>query len=188
MSSGSRIGVIGGSGFYSLLTDPERLIVPTQYGEPSGEVSIGKIAGKDAVFLPRHGPLHTYPPHKVPYRANIEALASLGVRRLIASSAVGSLTPKFEPGDFVFFDQFINMTFGRDDTFYDQNKVVHVSTAEPYCPEMRSAAAAAAKGLGLKYPRHRHCRRGERAEILNKGRVAPLHGSGRATNKHDAVP
>ncbi len=145
------IGIIGGSRFYSLLENSERANVDTQYGKPSDEITIGELAGKRVAFLPRHGARHTLAPHKVPYRANIDALSGLGVGRLIASSTVGSLVADYEPGDFVFFDQFVNMSHGREDTFFDSGKVAHVSTAEPYCPELRKIAAEAADALGLKY-------------------------------------
>ena len=145
-----RIGIIGGSGFYSLLDKPEKVLVDTEYGKPSGEIAVGEIAGKRVAFLPRHGERHTIAPHKVPYRANIEALRSLGVERIIASGAIGSLDGQYEPGDFVLFDQFANMTQCRADTFFDKDKVVHVSTAEPYCPELRRIAFKASGGIGIR--------------------------------------
>lgn len=151
MTQKAKIGIIGGSGFYSLLEDPERAGVDTPYGKPSDEISLGRVSGKEVAFLPRHGGGHTIAPHRVPYRANVEAMSRMGVERLIASSAVGSLVAEYEPGDFVFFDQLVNMSHGRDETFYDRDKVAHVSTAEPYCPELRRIAAEAADRLGMKY-------------------------------------
>lgn len=146
----AEVGIIGGSGFYSLLENAEDIDVNTEYGKPSGKVSIGDIAGRKVAFIPRHGGKHTFPPHKVPYRANIQALYDLGVRRIIATNAVGSLNPKFKIGQIVAFDQFINFTNGREDTFFD-NSVAHVSTADPYCPELRSVSKNAADKMKLDY-------------------------------------
>jgi 5'-methylthioadenosine phosphorylase len=146
----AEIGIIGGSGFYSLLEDVEKVNVKTIYGKTSDAISIGRLAGKKVAFLPRHGNNHTIPPHKVPYRANIEALSKLGVSRIIATNAVGSLKPEYRPGDIVLFDQFVNMAGGRDDTFFDRDLVVHVSSAEPYCSQLRSIAADAAGKLRIK--------------------------------------
>ncbi len=145
----AEIGIIGGSGFYSLLDNPEQIELETKYGKPSGPVSLGSIGGRKVAFLSRHGPKHTFPPHKVPYRANIEALDYLGVKRIVATSTVGSLDPRYGPGDFLLFDQFINATYGRPDTFYDESKIVHVSVAYPYCEDLRGVAAEAAKTMGI---------------------------------------
>jgi 5'-methylthioadenosine phosphorylase len=145
------IGIIGGSGFYSLLEDVERVKQKTKYGMPSDDVSIGMLGGKSVAFIPRHGSKHTIPPHKVPYRANVAALKECGITRIIASNAVGSLNPKFKPSEMAFFDQFVNMTQGRQDTFFDENVVAHISTAEPYCPQLRSAAIKAAEDLSIKH-------------------------------------
>jgi len=146
----AEVGIIGGSGFYSLLENAEDIEVNTEYGKPSGKVSIGDIAGKKVAFIPRHGNKHTFPPHKVPYRANIQALFDLDVKRIIATNAVGSLNPKFKIGQIVAFDQFVNFTNGRVDTFFD-NSVAHVSTADPYCTELRSVSKNAADKMKLDY-------------------------------------
>jgi len=151
METKAKIGIIGGSGFYSSLSAPNRIEAKNKYGTTSAPMSIGKMAGKSVAFVPRHGEKHTLPPHKVPYRANIEAFANAGVERIISTNAVGSLSKEFAAGDFVFFDQFVNMTHRRDDTFFDESKVVHVSTAEPYCPELRSLAVRKAKRMGIRY-------------------------------------
>ncbi len=147
----TKIGIIGGSGFYSLIENPELFQAETKYGKPSDDISLGKIGGVDAAFIPRHGTKHDIPPHKVPYRANIAALESLGVKRIIATNAVGSLRADYAPGDFVLFDQFINMTHGRHDTFFDENVVAHVGMAEPYCPELRSIASSRLSEMKLKH-------------------------------------
>jgi len=150
MDTKAKIGIIGGSGFYSLLNAPSSIEAKGKYGAPSALISIGEIAGKSVAFVPRHGAKHTLPPHKVPFRANLEAFAEAGVERIISTNAVGSLAKEYAPGDFVLFDQFVNMTHGRDDTFFDADKVVHVSTAEPYCPELRALAAKKAKEMGIR--------------------------------------
>lgn len=147
----AEIGIIGGSGFYSLLDDYEDVYIDTQYGKPSDSITLGKIGKRRVAFLPRHGRGHSIPPQKVPYRANIEALAKLGVRRIIATAAVGSLKEEYAPGQFVLFDQFVNMTHGRQDTFFDQNIVAHVSMAEPYCSSMRKKAAEVMKELKISH-------------------------------------
>ncbi len=133
------------------MDNPESIDVSTRYGKPSDEITMGKIAGVEVVFLPRHGTEHSIPPHKVPYRANIEAMASLGVERIIATNAIGSLKENFAPGNFVVFDQFVNFTQGRDDTFYDENVVAHVSSAHPYCDELRKVASAALESSKIKH-------------------------------------
>ncbi len=147
----AEIGIIGGSGFYSLLSGAQTQEVTTRYGSPSSMISTGLLGGKRVAFLARHGEKHTIPPHKVPYRANIDALSNLGVKRILASNAVGSLKEEYAPGDFVFFDQFVNMTHGRQDTFYDEGVVVHISTAHPYCDYLRKEAAAVADEMDIKY-------------------------------------
>ncbi len=146
-----KIGIIGGSGFYSLIENSELLQVETRYGKPSDNVSIGEINGVEVAFIPRHGINHTIPPHRVPYRANIAALESLNVSRIIATNAVGSLRSDYAPGDFVLFDQFINMTHGRHDTFFDEDTVAHVGMADPYCPDMRNIASGELSRLKIRY-------------------------------------
>ena len=150
MKQSAEIGIIGGSGFYSLLEKPVSMEGRNKYGKPSAPITVGRIQGKSVAFLPRHGVKHTLAPHKIPFRANIEALANAGVKRIISTNAVGSLSKDYAPGDFVFFDQFVNMTHGREDTFYDSGKVVHVSTAEPYCLELRSLAIETAEDMGIR--------------------------------------
>lgn len=142
------IGVIGGSGFYELLTDVEEHLVETPYGRPSGPVVTGRLAGRPVAFLARHGAGHVWPPHRIPYRANLWALDQLGVTRVVAPCAVGSLSAAIHPGDFVVCDQFVDRTSGRADTFFDGPLVHHVSTADPYCPELRTAITGALTGYG----------------------------------------
>ncbi len=143
------IGIIGGSGLYSLLDNAEDVAIETKYGKPSDLISVGTLAGVRVAFLPRHSKKHTIPPHKVPFRANIDALSQLGVKRIIATNAVGSLRSDYRPGEVAFFDQFVNATSGRHDTFFDENVVVHVSSADPYCPQLRKIAVESAKKEGI---------------------------------------
>ncbi|WP_062346461.1 S-methyl-5'-thioadenosine phosphorylase [Herbidospora yilanensis] len=142
------IGVIGGSGFYSLLDDAEEIDVATPYGPPSDKVTVGRIGGRTVAFIPRHGRDHGFPPHRIPYRANLWALRSLGVRQVLAPNAVGSLRPELGPGALVVPDQFIDRTSGRVQSFYDAGGAVHVSLADPYCPDGRSAAVSVASASG----------------------------------------
>lgn len=150
MKPRAEFGVFGGSGFYSFFKRARQLELETQYGFPSGKLTLSKVAGREVAFLPRHGVHHEFPPHMVPYRANLSAFKEVGVRRVVAPNAVGSLKPEIEPGDIVFCDQFVNFTSGRRDTFYDGPETTHVSTADPYCPEMRKVGIEAASRLGLK--------------------------------------
>jgi 5'-methylthioadenosine phosphorylase len=143
------IGVFGGSGFYSLLEDVREIKVETPYGAPSDLVAIGTVGDKRVAFIPRHGKLHQLPPHMIPYTANVWAMKHLGVERIIAPSAVGSLQTHVKPGDFMVCDQFVDRTFGRKDTFYDGPITTHVSAADPFCPEMRQLAIAVIKEKGI---------------------------------------
>jgi 5'-methylthioadenosine phosphorylase len=141
----AEIGVFGGSGFYGLLDGAEEIRIETPFGAPSDNITIGKISGKSVAFLPRHGRNHHLPPHMINYRANLWAMKMLGVTRIISPCAAGSLQPHVKPGDFVICDQFVNKTWGRNDTFFDGPITTHVSPADPYCPELRQIAARAAK-------------------------------------------
>ncbi|REJ34602.1 MAG: S-methyl-5'-thioadenosine phosphorylase [Bacillota bacterium] len=147
------IGVFGGSGFYEFLSGVEEVWVDTPYGAPSDKVAIAEIGGKRVAFLPRHGKDHRLPPHKINYRANLWAMKELGVQRILGPCAAGSLQPHVKPGDFVFADQFVHRTWGREDTFFDGPKVVHVSAADPYCPQTRQVLIEQAEKLGL--PHHK---------------------------------
>lgn len=149
--SAAEIGVFGGSGFYALLDDAEEVTVDTPYGTPSAPVTIGTIGGRRVAFLPRHGRDHEFPPHGVPYRANVWAMKELGVTRLFAPSAAGSLRREIAPRTFVVSDQALDMTKGRASTFYDGPTTVHVGFADPYCPAMRTALVEAAAGLGIEH-------------------------------------
>ncbi len=148
------IGIFGGSGFYSFIDDVKEYVIDTPYGAASDHVYIGELEGKKVAFLPRHGRFHQYPPHAINYRANLWTMKELGVSRIIAPGACGSLQPEIEPGHFVFCDQFIDRTKGRADTFYDGPLSTHISTEEPYCEELRQAACQVAEEMGIPYHPH----------------------------------
>jgi 5'-methylthioadenosine phosphorylase len=144
------VGVFGGSGFYSLLEGPiEQVSVQTPFGAPSDTLTVGRIGDVRVAFLPRHGQHHRIPPHAINYRANVWAMAQLGATRLIAPTAAGSLQPHVKPGDFVICDQFVDRTYGRAQTFYDGPRVVHISSADPYCPDLRDRSTRMAAALGI---------------------------------------
>lgn len=147
----AEIGIIGGSGFYDLATSLKEIKIETPYGPPSDKVTLGKIAGKKTAFLPRHSRTHDIPPHQINFRANIWALKSLGVSRVLTSHAVGSLQKNIHPGDFVILDQFIDRTKGRIDTFYDGQVATHVSTAFPYCSQLRKLAIKTIKNFPISF-------------------------------------
>lgn len=146
----AEIAVIGGSGFYSLLKNPQQIAIKTPYGSLSDKISIGKIHGKSVAFLVRHGFKHHLPPHKINYRANIWALKSIGVKKIIAPCACGSLQAHIKPGEFVICDQFVDRTKNRSDTFFEGPHVAHVSSAHPYCPSLRKSISAACKKTHVK--------------------------------------
>lgn len=139
------IGVFGGSGFYNFLEDIEEICVETPYGMPSDNLFIGKIGPHKVAFMPRHGRNHTILPHMINYRANVWAMKSIGVERVISPCASGSLQKHIKPGDFVICDQFVDWTDGRKSTIFDGPIVTHPSAAETYCPQMRELAIKIAK-------------------------------------------
>jgi len=143
----ARIGIIGGTGVYDpKMFELKETVRPfTPYGPPSDDIQIGTMEGVDVAFLPRHGKGHVYPPHKVNYKANIWALKDVGVDRIISPCAVGSLQEEYEPGEIVIVDQFIDMTKNRAYSFYDGPRTVHISMADPFCPEMSSIFIKEAK-------------------------------------------
>ena len=146
----AEIAVIGGSGFYRLLTGARDVEVPTPFGAPSDPVTVGEVAGRSVAFVARHGRDHRFAPHLVNYRANLWALRSLGVRQVIAPCAVGSLRADLGPGTVVVPDQVVDRTWGRAHTVYDDvGPVVHVSMADPYCHRGRTAVLGAASRSGV---------------------------------------
>src|SRR3989475_5133044 len=141
----AEIGVIGGSGFYELLEEARELRVETPYGPPSDVVTVGEVAGRQVAFLPRHGRQHVLPTHAINYRANIYALKSLGVTRVVGPCAVGSLQPKIRPGDLVICDQYVDRTSGRKDTVYDGPGGTHDCMAGPFAATIRKLAPHTAR-------------------------------------------
>ncbi len=119
----------------------------TKYGKPSDKVSIGLFGGKKIAFIPRHGVRHTIPPHKIPYKANISALKSLNVDMIISTCIVGSLKKTIKPGTFVIPDQYINMTWGRDDSYDADGEVIHLPMAKPYCETLRQLLINQLRGI-----------------------------------------
>jgi len=143
------IGVIGGSGLYALLDGANEHVVETPYGLPSDPVTVAAVAGRTVAFLPRHGRDHRFPPHRIPYRANMWALRELGVRQILAPCAVGGLLPELGPGSFVLPDQMVDRTSGRVQTFYN-NGAVHINFADPYCPIGRQTVRSVAHASQFK--------------------------------------
>ncbi|MEO6200126.1 MAG: MTAP family purine nucleoside phosphorylase [Cryobacterium sp.] len=148
-----QVAVIGGSGLYRLFEPDASVtrVIATPYGVPSAPITIGERAGRRVAFLPRHGSGHSEAPHLINYRANIWALASLGVTAIISSSAVGGVSPDYPPGMLVVTDQFIDRTTARADTFFDRGTVAHLPAADPFDPQLRRIAVAALTGLGERF-------------------------------------
>lgn len=147
-----RIALIGGTGIGDFPLDgaPEEAVITTPWGTAS--VRLGTLRGRPVAFLARHGPGHRLPPHRIPHRANIAALALLGVRAVLATSAVGALRTDLRPGDFVLLDDFLDFTRGENwgRTFFDApDLVVHTDFTDPYSPPLRQALRASAERLGL---------------------------------------
>jgi len=144
----AEVAVIGGSGLYTLFDSSLSTTheIDTPYG--TAQVTIGERAGRTVAFLPRHGSGHSEAPHLINYRANIWALASVGVRAIISSAAVGGVSPEYPPGMLVVTDQFIDRTTARADTFFDQGSVQHLAAADPFDPTLRRIAIEALTALG----------------------------------------
>jgi len=144
------LGVIGGSGLYemSALRDVERVRVQTPFGDPSDEFVCGTLGETRLVFLPRHGRGHRFLPTEVNFRANIYGMKKLGVERLVGIGAVGSLKKEIAPGHLVVPDQLIDRTSRRPSTFFGRGIVAHVAFADPFCPALAAAVAAAARRVG----------------------------------------
>ena len=158
----AQVGVIGGSGLYSLLDAVREVKVETPYGHTSDDIALAEVGGKTVAFLPRHGKGHRLPPHMINYRANIWALKSLGVTDILGPNACGSLQAHVKPGHFVICDQFVDRTSGRKDTFYDGPVTTHVSSADPYCPILREHAVRVCRDLGV--------------EVHDRGTVVVIQG------------
>jgi 5'-deoxy-5'-methylthioadenosine phosphorylase len=149
----SALGIIGGSGLTRLkaLTVSRQEIVTTPYGEPSAPLTFGEFDGNPVIFLPRHGPSHTIPPHRVNYRANLWAMRSVGVGRIVGMAAVGGITPAMEPGALAVPDQIIDYTSGREHTLFegDLDSVTHIDFTDPYCETMRGELLRAAEQVQI---------------------------------------
>ncbi len=145
----TRIAVVGGSGLESLLQGTRQVRIGTPYG-PAPLISVGIMGEQEVAFLPRHGPKHDLPPHRVNYMANLSALKRLGVERIIATNAVGSINSEYEPGDLSIPADIIDMTKSRSATFFDSSPVTHIDVSQPYCPELRKVMLDAAKGGNVK--------------------------------------
>jgi 5'-methylthioadenosine phosphorylase len=147
------IGLIGGSGIEGILgTGTTRSHqVATPWGPPSGPIEEGEVGGVRVLFLARHGPGHSIPPHRVNYRANVDALRSLGAEAIVTVSSVGSLREELPPGTLVLPNQFVDFTKGRPTTFFDGGRVFHVSLADPFCPDLTRHAIAVGAKLGTPF-------------------------------------
>ena len=154
------VGVFGGTGFYDLLDSPKEYEIETPFGPTSDKVMVGQIGGVTVGFVPRHGRAHKITPAKINYRANAWAMKMMGAKRVFGPCACGSLQAHVRPGDFVICDQFVDRTWGRDDTFFDgrataaddpffDRGVTHVSAADPYCPTLREVTVASSRDLGI---------------------------------------
>ncbi|MEB3261231.1 MAG: S-methyl-5'-thioadenosine phosphorylase [Cyanobacteriota bacterium] len=145
----ARLGVLGGSGLYAMegLEDIQEVTVSTPYGEPSDSLRVGRIGELEVVFLARHGRNHTFTPSEVPYKANLWALRSLGVRWILSVSAVGSLQEEVRPLDMLVPDQFIDRTHQRPLSFFGEGLVAHVAAADPFCPSLSAILADVADSL-----------------------------------------
>ena len=149
------IGVIGGSGVYDIegLTNTEWRQIVSPFGMPSDELLFGQLDGQQIVFLPRHGRGHRVPPSGLNFRANIDAMKRAGVTEILSISAVGSLKEEYPPGHFVLVDQFIDRTFARSKTFFDEGCVAHISMADPVCSRLAGHLASALEDTGIDYTR-----------------------------------
>ena len=129
--------------------------IDTPYGKPSDTITVGTFKGRKIAFLPRHGKKHTIPPHMINFKANIWAFKELGVTRIIAPSAVGSLKEELAPGHFVLPTQFLDFTKSRDGSFSEDGRVIHISVADPFCPELQSSITKVTDDLGMQI--HKDC-------------------------------
>ena len=151
----NKLAIIGGSGLYNIegLSNVESLKIKTPWGDPSDELTKALFKSKEFIFLPRHGRGHFISPTKINFRANIDALKQLGVTDIVSISAVGSLKEDLEPGMFVIVDQFIDRTFARNKTFFDDDIVAHVSMAKPTSEGLMNACEESIKSENIQYKR-----------------------------------
>ena len=157
MENDVEIGIFGGTGIYDsgLLENPQEITVDTPYGKPSDSITVGVFKGRKIAFLPRHGKKHSIAPNMINYRANIWAFKELGISRIIAPSAVGSLKQEIEPGHFALPTQFLDFTKSRIGSFSEEGRVIHISVADPFCPELQESIKKAVNELAEKI--HNDC-------------------------------
>ncbi len=157
MEQKAEIGIFGGTGIYDseLLQESKEISIDTPYGKTSDSITIGDYKGRKVAFMPRHGKKHAIPPHMINFRANIWAFKELGVTRILAPSAVGSLKEEFKPGDFALPSQFLDFTKSRIGSFSEDGKVIHISVAEPFCPELQEVVLQTAQSQNIKI--HKNC-------------------------------
>jgi 5'-methylthioadenosine phosphorylase len=157
MENDVEIGIFGGTGIYDsgLLENSQEIDIDTPYGKPSDTITVGTFKGRKIAFLPRHGKKHTIPPHMINFKANIWAFKELGVTRIIAPSAVGSLKEKLAPGHFALPSQFLDFTKSRDGSFSENGRVIHISVADPFCPELQSSIIQVTDNQGIDI--HKNC-------------------------------
>jgi len=153
----AEIGIFGGTGIYDsgMLQNSKEITIDTPYGKTSDSITIGEFNGRKIAFMPRHGKKHTIPPHMINYRANIWAFKELGVKRIVAPSAVGSLKEDFQPGNFALPSQFLDFTKSRETSFSENGRVIHISVADPFCPELQKAIIDSAENQDVIL--HKNC-------------------------------
>ena len=157
VSDTAEIGIFGGTGIYDseLLQDSKEITIETPYGKTSDTITIGEFKGKKIAFMPRHGKKHSIPPHMINYCANIWAFKELGITRIFSPSAVGSLKEEIKPGSFVLPSQFIDFTKSRKNSFSEDGRVIHISVADPFCPELQEIVSEVANNLDITM--HKDC-------------------------------
>ena len=157
MEKDVEIGIFGGTGIYDsgILENAKEITIDTPFGKPSDSITVGIFKGRKIAFLPRHGKKHTIPPHLINYKANIWVFKELGITRIIAPSAVGSLKEEIEPGHFALPTQFLDFTKSRNGSFSDNGRVIHISVADPFCPELQSSILKVVKEQNIHI--HKDC-------------------------------
>jgi len=147
----AEIGIIGGSGLYSMpgLTGIDEVVIETPFGAPSDAYVVGTLEGRQVAFLARHGRGHRILPSELNFRANIHGFKQLGAERILSVSAVGSLKEEHKPGEFLIVDQFVDRTRHRIDTFFGDGVVAHVAFADPICPQLAESMVAACQKAGV---------------------------------------
>lgn len=157
MEKDVEIGIFGGTGIYDsgILESTKEVTIDTPFGKPSDSITVGIFKGRKIAFLPRHGKKHAIPPHMINYKANIWAFKELGITRIIAPSAVGSLKEEIEPGHFALPTQFLDFTKSRNGSFSENGRVIHISVADPFCPELHSSILKVTKEQNINI--HKNC-------------------------------